>query len=158
MKRTKEELRNKLKDQRKMIIALSIISCWLFIWLIWSLAYPSTPSDTGVMPENDFIDSNAIIYDYQECYVSYYEIEYVDALNNDNCYAMVQKEEPSYIKSSIRASFLHAGETPQQMFGAKKCRHYITSGKLWCLKDNSTCLQLRDNNKICNIISLGEQQ
>lgn len=146
-----------MKDYAKMaIIGIAVIIFAFFV-------YPQTTTEeigadefekaSPNVPEPEFV--YAAFCDYP-----FYEIEYVDSINSDRCYA-IRNVTNGYEASMLRASIKN-NESKSEYFdrnyaqGKKMICHRTDSpGKSWCLRDNSTCLLLEDNDKICNIVSLG---
>lgn len=96
--------------------------------------------------------------DMMYCSWNYYEIRYVDGFVNldDKCYAFRNTKLQGYERQVLEESFKRINESAYDYFTEKKlrCREIETEGEIWCLRDNSVCLQVED--RICNLINMSK--
>lgn len=93
------------------------------------------------------------------CNLEKYYVKYVDDIFIENCYAVKQQElwevEKIHIKESLLNPIKGYSEAHDYLLLNNNwdCNQIRMMGRLYCLKDNVTCLQIDDNN-ICGVINL----
>jgi hypothetical protein len=87
------------------------------------------------------------------CRWKYYEIKYVDEIHTDMCYAMKREKLDDYNLRMLKESFQYAEHSPEEYFDFE-CMRMETLGSFWCLRDQSECLMLEDDGKICVVVKL----
>ncbi len=96
---------------------------------------------------------------YATCKWDYFDIEYVDELNTDRCYAIKTDSFKGYDKFKLNESFQYADREfnlfDQFWEDGMNCGTIRTLGNVWCLRDNSTCLILEERDRLCNVIKYG---
>jgi len=113
-----------------------------------------TVVDEGEAVPFSTISSNTKFADV--CVPRAYDINYVDKINPHACPVVRNKTLDSIQMIYLNRSFeLHDGGISKFYEDRNmKCGTIRTEGKLYCLRDNSTCLQLEANDRICNILRL----
>ena len=94
---------------------------------------------------------------FYHCWANTYDIEYVDEIIQDNCYVIKNEKMYDMIVKDIKESFELIDADLVYYYNVEKgwesCSTIEAAGKLYCLRDNSTCLKI-ENNKICKIFNL----
>jgi hypothetical protein len=138
--------------ERNKLIGLLAISCLIILIISGAILVSEHPKELS-KENTKIINPNGI---YSQCYYPFYQIEVVDSLQTDNCYAIKNSIEKD--RGLALDSLNHTGEDPYDylMSHGLHCAEVNTHGLIYCLRDNSSCLEIE--GKICNIINLTEKK
>ena len=136
-----------------MIVLLLIVGC--------NPLQPQPYEPTKHLDDSNVLPLEGSRNKYAECTYPYYLIYEVEKINTEYCFTLKEIKKDYMIGDSLRkgiripstmSEFTFSEEQYlQDNFFTYDCEHITIRGKMYCLKDNSTCLMI--NNNICEVYS-----